>query len=199
MPQVKTIVPIRFNAASWRISAATLPIRKRPAVASDAQVLEDAERLIAAWNERQAKRMPMLFSPTIGATIARGKKPDGGCWTFAIAKVWKPRPHRDARASRPPTRNTQPAETNHTTRLVNNLLPIIDAIWSWLAGDTQGANAIFKLTAALLGSDPILTSASVSPLILEFRLWHTQRAQDYSLRAKRLRSRRYPRAIVLLG
>jgi hypothetical protein len=30
-------------------------------------VLEDAERLIAAWNERQSKRMPMLFSPTIGA------------------------------------------------------------------------------------------------------------------------------------
>ena len=28
--------------------------------ATDAQVLEDAERLIAAWNERQAKRMPML-------------------------------------------------------------------------------------------------------------------------------------------
>ena len=38
--------------------------------ATDAQVLEDAERLIAAWNERQAKRMPMLFSQTIGATIA---------------------------------------------------------------------------------------------------------------------------------
>ena len=34
--------------------------------ATDAQVLEDAERL-TAWNERQAKRMPMLFSPTIGA------------------------------------------------------------------------------------------------------------------------------------
>jgi hypothetical protein len=33
-------------------------------------VLEDAERLIAAWNERQAKRMPMLFSPTIVAAIA---------------------------------------------------------------------------------------------------------------------------------
>ena len=31
--------------------------------ATDAQVLGDAERLIAAWNERQAKRMPMLFSP----------------------------------------------------------------------------------------------------------------------------------------
>jgi hypothetical protein len=38
--------------------------------ATDAQVLEDAERLIAAWNERQAQRMPMLFSPTIGAAIA---------------------------------------------------------------------------------------------------------------------------------
>jgi hypothetical protein len=36
---------------------------------SEAQVLEDAERLIAAWNERQVKRMPMLFSPTIGAAI----------------------------------------------------------------------------------------------------------------------------------
>jgi hypothetical protein len=36
--------------------------------ATDAQVLEDAERLIAAWNERQAKRMPML----IPLTIARG-------------------------------------------------------------------------------------------------------------------------------
>jgi len=30
--------------------------------ATGGQVLEDAERLIAAWNERQAKRMPMLFS-----------------------------------------------------------------------------------------------------------------------------------------
>jgi hypothetical protein len=29
--------------------------------ATNAQVLEDAERLIAAWNERQQKRMPMLF------------------------------------------------------------------------------------------------------------------------------------------
>ena len=40
--------------------------------ATNAQVLEDAERLIAAWNERQAKRMPMLFSPTIGTAIAAG-------------------------------------------------------------------------------------------------------------------------------
>jgi hypothetical protein len=40
--------------------------------ATDAQVLEDAERLITAWNERQEKRMPMLFSPTIGAAITAG-------------------------------------------------------------------------------------------------------------------------------
>jgi hypothetical protein len=40
--------------------------------ATDAQVLEDAERLIAAWNEPQAKCTPMLFSSTIGAAIAAG-------------------------------------------------------------------------------------------------------------------------------
>ena len=40
--------------------------------ATDAQMLEDAERLIAAWNEREAKRMPMLFSPAIGAAITAG-------------------------------------------------------------------------------------------------------------------------------
>jgi hypothetical protein len=38
--------------------------------ATDLQVFEDAERLIGAWNERQAQRMPMLFSPTIGAALA---------------------------------------------------------------------------------------------------------------------------------
>jgi hypothetical protein len=38
--------------------------------ATDTQVLEDAERLIGGWNERQTKCMPMLFSPTIGAAIA---------------------------------------------------------------------------------------------------------------------------------
>jgi len=38
--------------------------------ATDVQVLEDAERLVTAWNERQAQRMPMLFSPTIGAAVA---------------------------------------------------------------------------------------------------------------------------------
>jgi hypothetical protein len=38
--------------------------------ATDPQVLEDAERLVAVWNDRQARRMPLLFSPTIGAAIA---------------------------------------------------------------------------------------------------------------------------------
>jgi hypothetical protein len=40
--------------------------------ATERQTLEDAEHLISVWNERQAKRMPMLFSPTIGAAIAAG-------------------------------------------------------------------------------------------------------------------------------
>jgi hypothetical protein len=40
--------------------------------ASHPQIVEDAERLVAVWNERQARRMPMLFSPTIGAAIAAG-------------------------------------------------------------------------------------------------------------------------------
>jgi hypothetical protein len=39
--------------------------------ATDAQVLEDAERPVAAWNERQVKRMPML----IPLTIAAGESP----------------------------------------------------------------------------------------------------------------------------
>ena len=40
--------------------------------ATDWQILEDAEQLVTAWNERQAKRMPMLFSPTIEAAITAG-------------------------------------------------------------------------------------------------------------------------------
>ena len=40
--------------------------------ATDAQVLEDAERLIGAWNECQALRAPKIFSPTIGAAIRAG-------------------------------------------------------------------------------------------------------------------------------
>jgi hypothetical protein len=32
--------------------------------ALDPQIVEDAERLVAAWNECQAKRMPLLFAST---------------------------------------------------------------------------------------------------------------------------------------
>lgn len=37
---------------------------------TDPQIMEDAERPVAVWNERQKQQMPMLFSPTIGAAIA---------------------------------------------------------------------------------------------------------------------------------
>jgi hypothetical protein len=40
--------------------------------ATEKQILEDADHLIMVWNERQAKQMPMLFSPTIGAAITAG-------------------------------------------------------------------------------------------------------------------------------
>ena len=43
-----------------------------PRRATDRQILEDAEQLVVVWNERQAKRMPILFSPTIGAAITAG-------------------------------------------------------------------------------------------------------------------------------
>jgi beta-phosphoglucomutase-like phosphatase (HAD superfamily) len=41
--------------------------------ATDKQILEDAEQLVTAWKERQAERMPMLLSPTIGAAIKAGR------------------------------------------------------------------------------------------------------------------------------
>ena len=40
--------------------------------ATDPQIVADAERLVAVWNERQRRHMPMLFAPTIGAAIAVG-------------------------------------------------------------------------------------------------------------------------------
>jgi hypothetical protein len=60
-----------FNRQKWederKAKAAAQAAARR---ASDAQVLEDAERLIGAWNERQARPMPLLLAPTIGAAIA---------------------------------------------------------------------------------------------------------------------------------
>jgi hypothetical protein len=58
---------------SWKISAAKP--REEGSGEPAHVVLEDAERLIAAWNGRQAKQMQMLFSPTIDAAIAA---PDTG-------------------------------------------------------------------------------------------------------------------------
>jgi hypothetical protein len=57
--------------------------------ATDAQVLEDAERLIAAWNGRQEKRMPMLFSPTIGTAIAARLVPVGIFRVMAASITWR--------------------------------------------------------------------------------------------------------------
>ena len=56
---VEKVAGAPVDCTKWRISESERP-----------KVLEDAERLIAAWNERQAKRMPILFSPTIGAAMA---------------------------------------------------------------------------------------------------------------------------------
>ena len=69
--RIQTASEMGFNRRKLedqrRATAAKEAARRR---ATDVQVLEDAERLIAARNERQVERMPMLFSPTIGAAIA---------------------------------------------------------------------------------------------------------------------------------
>ena len=52
-----------------RRSAETKATEQR---ATDPQIVADAERLVVLWNERQARRMPMLFAPTVGAAIAAG-------------------------------------------------------------------------------------------------------------------------------
>jgi hypothetical protein len=71
--------------------------------ATDGQVLEDAERLIAAWNERQAKRMPILFSPTIGAAITAGYRflwvRCPGCRSTSAVDLRRIDRHRDAAVS----------------------------------------------------------------------------------------------------
>jgi len=38
--------------------------------ATEKQTLEDADHLITVWNERQARPIPILVSPTIGAAMA---------------------------------------------------------------------------------------------------------------------------------
>src|SRR3974377_1732378 len=77
--------------------------------ATDALVLEDAERLIAAWNERQALRAPMIFSPTIGAAIRAGS------WC-----VWKRGP-----ASQTITAIALPGPDRHPNAAVTSLIPAL--------------------------------------------------------------------------
>jgi hypothetical protein len=66
--------------------------------ATDAQVLEDAERRITAW--RQAISAPMIFSPTIGAAIKAGywflwvRCP--ACRTINAIDLWTLDRHHDA-------------------------------------------------------------------------------------------------------
>jgi hypothetical protein len=45
--------------------------------ATDPQIIADAERLVAEWNERQAKRMPTLFisNQRFNATYAKSNQP----------------------------------------------------------------------------------------------------------------------------
>jgi len=51
-----------FNRRKMEAQRAAAAEKKAAAKrATEAQILEDAGRLIAAWNERQAKRMPTLF------------------------------------------------------------------------------------------------------------------------------------------
>jgi cold shock CspA family protein len=46
--------------------------RSAPAGRREGSGQPPRDRCIGAWDERQAKRMPMLFSPTIGAAITAG-------------------------------------------------------------------------------------------------------------------------------
>jgi hypothetical protein len=59
-----------FNRRKMEIQRAAAAEKEAAAKrATEAQILEDAERLIDAWNERQSKQMSMLFSPTIGCAL----------------------------------------------------------------------------------------------------------------------------------
>jgi hypothetical protein len=57
----------RRRMESERAAAAAKDADARRALGP--QILADAVRLVVAWNARQERHMPMLFSPTIGAAI----------------------------------------------------------------------------------------------------------------------------------
>ena len=50
-----------FNKRKMEDQRRHLAEKEAKARASEKQILEDADHLITVWNERQAKRMPMLF------------------------------------------------------------------------------------------------------------------------------------------
>ncbi len=64
------------NSSAHRAAAAEKEAAAKRA--TEAQVLEDAGRLVSAWNERQAKRMPMLFSPML-LSDRRTSSANGAC------------------------------------------------------------------------------------------------------------------------
>jgi hypothetical protein len=54
MPALETIKAWASTAASWKWIARSGPMqRTQPVALPTVQVVEDAERLVAAWNERQ--------------------------------------------------------------------------------------------------------------------------------------------------
>jgi hypothetical protein len=62
-----------FNRRRSEAEQRAMPRRSRPP-SSARPILRSLpmRSLVALWNGRQAKRTPMLFSPTIGAAIAAG-------------------------------------------------------------------------------------------------------------------------------
>jgi hypothetical protein len=70
LPAATKSAPWDSTSAGWEARHAEGAEKEAAARrATEAQIPEDAARLVAAWNERQAKRMPMLFSPTIGCAL----------------------------------------------------------------------------------------------------------------------------------
>jgi hypothetical protein len=60
-----------FNRRKWESERRWAAEREAAMRRStDPHIREDARRLIAEWNEQRARRIPLLFSPTIGAAIA---------------------------------------------------------------------------------------------------------------------------------
>jgi hypothetical protein len=64
------MVPGAWRSIIRQVSRCCVTCNGAARRAADAQVLKDAERVIGGRNERQARRMPLLFAPTIGAALA---------------------------------------------------------------------------------------------------------------------------------